>query len=69
MKGTRNDDANTSSVSIRKAPSQKHATDANRYENAQTPTLSLEALRAIARLARGIKERLRSGGQDTKFSS
>jgi len=58
MERSRNTVENSPLVSIRKARSQKHATDTNGYEKAQTPTLSLEALRAIARIVRAIDSRL-----------
>jgi hypothetical protein len=66
MERSRTSGENSSSVSIRKAPSQKHATDTNRYENTQTTTLGLEALRALSRIVRAIKERLGGAGDTTK---
>jgi len=65
MKKSRNAVENLSSVSIRKVPLQKHATDTNGYEKTQTTTLSLEALRALSRIVRAIKERLGSGADST----
>jgi len=71
MKKSRNAVENLSSVSIRKARSQKHGTDANRHEKVQTPTLSLETLRAISRIVRTIKGKLarQAGGPlDTQIA-
>jgi hypothetical protein len=58
MKRSRNSVGNLASVSIRKGHVQKHATDATRYEKTHIPTLSLEALRALARIVKTIKGKL-----------
>jgi hypothetical protein len=42
---------------IRKAHLQRYATDTNEHEKAQTPTLSVEALRNIADIVRALKAR------------
>jgi hypothetical protein len=58
MKKLRNSVENSSSVSIRKGSLQKDATKTNRHEKTQTTTLTLETLRAIARIVRAIDSRL-----------
>jgi hypothetical protein len=72
MQRSRNSGGNSSSISIRKAPLQRCATDTNEDEKAQIPTLSLESLRAIARIVRAIKSRLSrqaDGPVDTRFAT
>jgi hypothetical protein len=66
MERSPNSVGNSSLISIRKAPLQKHATDTNRYEKTQTTTLSLDTLRGLARVIRAIKERLGGAGDTTK---
>jgi hypothetical protein len=72
MEKSRNAVGNSASVSIRKAPVQKYATDTNEHEKAQIPTLSLEALRGIARITKAIKSRLArqaDGPVDTRIAT
>ena len=49
---------NSSSVSIWEARPQRCATDTHEHENPQSPTVSIEALRAIRDLVRRIKARI-----------
>jgi hypothetical protein len=58
METSRKPVGNSSLVSIRKAPAQNVLSNANEHEKAQIPTLSLEALRAIARIIQAIKTRI-----------
>jgi hypothetical protein len=63
MTTTRKSGRNSSSISIRKAHPQRCATDTNEHEKAQSPTLSIEALRAIRDLVRRIKARINDAGE------
>jgi hypothetical protein len=65
MKGTRTGNANTSSVSIRKARPRNVLSNTYEQEKTQIPTLTLEALRAITRIVRGIKGRAASEPADS----
>lgn len=58
MKEVSNHGENLSSVSIRKAPARKYVTDTNQDEKVQQPILDIDALRAIGRIVRAIKERI-----------
>jgi len=49
---------NSSFVSIRKAPAQNVLSDTNEHEKEQRPIVSFEALQAIGRIVRAIKERI-----------
>lgn len=66
MARSRNSGENSALVSIRKARSQRCATDTNRYEKTQTTTPSLDTLRGLARIVRAIKERLGGTGDATR---
>jgi hypothetical protein len=66
MERSRNSGRNSLCVSIRKVRSQNVLSDTNEHEKAQTTTLSLEALRGIARIVRVVKERIGSAGSDTE---
>ena len=60
MKTSRNAVENSSSVSIRKAPLQRCATDTSEYEKLPIPILEIEALRTIGRLVRTIRAKIES---------
>jgi predicted RNA-binding protein with RPS1 domain len=66
MEKSRNTGGNYASISIRKARAQNVVSNTYEHEKAQKPTLGFEALRAVSRIVRDIKERLRAGGKDTK---
>ena len=58
MTATHTAGTNASSVSIWEASLRRYATDTNEHENTQTPTLSIEVLRAIQDRVRCIKARI-----------
>jgi hypothetical protein len=58
MKKSLNSWRNSSSVGIRKEHLQNVLSDTNEDEKAQTPTLSIEALRTIGDLVNAIKARI-----------
>src|SRR5688572_23231192 len=58
MKKSHESRRDLSSVSIRKAPAQKYATNTNQDEKLQHSAISFEALRTIGRIVQGIKERI-----------
>ena len=58
MRTIRTSGRNSASVRIRKPHLQNVLSDTNKHENTQTPTLSIEALRTIGRIIRGIKTRI-----------
>jgi hypothetical protein len=60
MHRSRNSVGNSSSISIRKARSQRCATDTNEYEKLPIPILEIEALRTIGRLVRTIRAKIES---------
>jgi hypothetical protein len=66
MKDSRRRVRNSSSVSIRKAPVRRYATDTNEDEKVKIPKVSLAALRTIAGIVRAIKERLEPDPEDNK---
>jgi hypothetical protein len=66
METSRNSVGNYALISTRKAPAQNVVSNTYEHEKAQKPTLGFEALRAVSRIVRDIKERLRAGGKDTK---
>jgi hypothetical protein len=60
MEQSRNTGGNSSSISIRKARSQKCATDTNEHEKLPIPILEIEALRTIGRLVQTIRAKIES---------
>ena len=66
LKKTHNISRNSSFVSIRKAPAQKHVTDANKSEKLQTPILNIQTLRTIGRVVRAIKDRIQQQSHEDK---
>jgi hypothetical protein len=58
MSTSRSTGRNSASVRSWEVPLRRCATDTNEHEKAQTPTLSVEALRNIADIVRAIKARI-----------
>ena len=54
---------NSSSVSIRYAPSNKELPDANKYEPSEIPVIDVEGLRSIRRIVLTIKQRIAEAEQ------
>ena len=58
MQRSSNDSRNSSLISIREPHLQNVLSNTNEYEKPQSPSLSIEALRTIGRIVRGIKARI-----------